>query len=58
MTWARICHLSTGSHLLLQECLQRFADSLQEVVNYHMVSAASLPPVGRAWPGTELRCLT
>lgn len=23
-----------------QECLQRFGDSLQEMVNYHMVSAA------------------
>lgn len=58
VTWAWICRLSSAPHLPLQECLQRFADSLQEVVNYHMVSLASLPPSGRTQPGTELCWLT
>lgn len=58
VTWAWICRLSSAPHLPLQECLQRFADSLQEVVNYHMVSLASLPPAGRTQPGTELCWLT
>ena len=39
---ARLSHLSEGSpHAAPQECLQRFGDSLQEMVNYHMVSPAS-----------------
>ncbi|KAK2105598.1 hypothetical protein P7K49_015112 [Saguinus oedipus] len=46
---------------VISECLQRFGDSLQEVVNYHMVSLpcpASWPPAGPAQPGTELHRLS
>lgn len=35
---ARQSHLSKGLPTHPQECLQRFGDSLQEMVTYHMVS--------------------
>lgn len=32
------CSLTVLFTFLLQECLDKFGDSLQEMINYHMVS--------------------
>lgn len=46
-----LSHLSEGlPHLAPhQECLQRFGDSLQEMVNYHMVSPVIPPQAAPSW---------
>lgn len=42
-------------HAFLQECLQRFGDSLQEMVNYHTVSP--MGHVGSLLPSDSTPCL-